>query len=321
MCGLFSGNLGSSFGWSAVKKSVRLASRCGCAWCQGTEVSPIHYAGMEYDGETGLYHALYRYYNPRLGLWMTPDPAGMAATDPADPQSLNRYSYAYNDPCGLTDVLGLKPCTLTAAFNVGFNQVPQTTRDAITDTYKNAGVNLTFVNGPAQMNIQTYTNLEGAALGYDPHGGNSVEIDSARIARFGVGLGVSSWNIQHATGVITAHELGHFLTGCVHTAGARDCGNTGVMAPGPEQGKNPFYMDISGASQFTAQQAAKIRARCKSLQAAPSTNSSPAQHPHRDPEDRPNPPRVNFLGGPGFMVCDFVLTEFGPVSRGCHYYY
>jgi RHS repeat-associated protein len=71
---------------------------------------------MEYDSESQLYHTLFRYYNPRLGLWMTPDPAGLLAADGSNPQSLNRYAYVINSPIFLTDRIGLKndcggPCT------------------------------------------------------------------------------------------------------------------------------------------------------------------------------------------------------------------
>jgi RHS repeat-associated protein len=62
---------------------------------------------MEYDSETQLYHTLFRYYNPRLGLWMTPDPAGLGASSLGDPQTLNRYAYVMNDPINMTDSLGL----------------------------------------------------------------------------------------------------------------------------------------------------------------------------------------------------------------------
>jgi len=34
---------------------------------------------------------------------MTPDPAGMAAADPSNPQSWNRYAYVMNNPLGYVD--------------------------------------------------------------------------------------------------------------------------------------------------------------------------------------------------------------------------
>src|SRR5262249_10302392 len=78
--------------------------------CSGNaDPSPIHYAGMELDSETGNYHTLFRYYNPRLGVWLTTDPAGMGAADLTDPQSLNRDAYSDNDPINFFDPFGLDP--------------------------------------------------------------------------------------------------------------------------------------------------------------------------------------------------------------------
>lgn len=75
--------------------------------CTGSDQSRIHYAGMEFDAESGLYHTRFRYYNPRLGLWMTSDPAGMGAVNPANPQSFNRYAYVAHNPVSAVDRLGL----------------------------------------------------------------------------------------------------------------------------------------------------------------------------------------------------------------------
>jgi RHS repeat-associated protein len=39
--------------------------------------------------------------------WVTPDPAGINAVDPTNPQSWNRYAYVLNDPLALVDPMGL----------------------------------------------------------------------------------------------------------------------------------------------------------------------------------------------------------------------
>lgn len=41
------------------------------------------------------------------GRWLNPDPAGMAAVDPSNPQSWNRYAYVLNNPLSNIDPLGL----------------------------------------------------------------------------------------------------------------------------------------------------------------------------------------------------------------------
>jgi RHS repeat-associated protein len=70
------------------------------------------FANLERDLETGLDYAVYRHYSPRLGRFMQPDVLGGSISNP---QSLNRYAYALDDPCDLTDPLGLSPCTLNIA--------------------------------------------------------------------------------------------------------------------------------------------------------------------------------------------------------------
>ncbi|MGB0036065.1 MAG: RHS repeat-associated core domain-containing protein [Candidatus Acidiferrales bacterium] len=71
--------------------------------------SNYKFTGFERDSETGIDYAFARYYNSRLGRFMSADPLG---GDIGDPQSLNRYAYVRNSPTSLIDPLGLKlPCT------------------------------------------------------------------------------------------------------------------------------------------------------------------------------------------------------------------
>jgi len=66
--------------------------------------SNYKFTGYEYDSETGLYYAKARYYNPRLGRFMSTDPLG---GDVGDPQSLNRYAYVGNHPTDSIDPSGM----------------------------------------------------------------------------------------------------------------------------------------------------------------------------------------------------------------------
>jgi RHS repeat-associated protein len=66
--------------------------------------SEVRYAGYERDQETGLDHMWFRYYNPRLGRFMSADPLSGSTSDP---QSLNKFAYALNSPSNYMDSLGL----------------------------------------------------------------------------------------------------------------------------------------------------------------------------------------------------------------------
>jgi RHS repeat-associated protein len=59
------------------------------------------------SGAYPLYDFLYRQHHPVWGRWLSPDPAGLGAVDPTNPQSWNRYAYVTNNPLALTDSLGL----------------------------------------------------------------------------------------------------------------------------------------------------------------------------------------------------------------------
>lgn len=61
---------------------------------------------------TGLYDFMFREY-AQYGRWISPDPAGLAAVDPSNPQIWNRYAYVANNPLSSVDPLGLEceqPC-------------------------------------------------------------------------------------------------------------------------------------------------------------------------------------------------------------------
>jgi RHS repeat-associated protein len=71
--------------------------------------SPFRYAGYYYDKETGLYYLKSRYYSPTLGRFLTRD--GYGYIKYKDPQTLNLYAYAGNNPVSIVDPNGNDPYT------------------------------------------------------------------------------------------------------------------------------------------------------------------------------------------------------------------
>ena len=59
------------------------------------------YCGYRRDSETQLYYVRYRYFNPRLGVWITPDPVADTLLEP------NCYLYVDSKPTLFVDPYGL----------------------------------------------------------------------------------------------------------------------------------------------------------------------------------------------------------------------
>jgi RHS repeat-associated protein len=70
---------------------------------------PQNFTGQWSDGDAGntTFYFPERQYRSSQGRWLSPDPAGVAAVNPSNPQTWNRYAYALNNPLRYTDPLGL----------------------------------------------------------------------------------------------------------------------------------------------------------------------------------------------------------------------
>ncbi|NJL73087.1 MAG: RHS repeat-associated core domain-containing protein, partial [Candidatus Competibacteraceae bacterium] len=64
----------------------------------------VGFTGQRYDSELGLYYFKHRYYSPKLGRFLQPDPIGYTGSD------FNLYTYVGNSPQKYTDPLGLQWC-------------------------------------------------------------------------------------------------------------------------------------------------------------------------------------------------------------------
>jgi RHS repeat-associated protein len=70
---------------------------------------PIDFLKATYDtsGGGGFEDTPNRELRVNQGRWVSADPAGLAAVDPANPQTWNRYAYVGNNPLSYIDPLGL----------------------------------------------------------------------------------------------------------------------------------------------------------------------------------------------------------------------
>ena len=82
-----------------------------------TGTQDLSFTGQNQDTESsasggpgGLYDFMFRRHSPVQGRWLSPDPAGLGAANPSDPQTWNRYAYVGNRPLSATDALGLAFC-------------------------------------------------------------------------------------------------------------------------------------------------------------------------------------------------------------------
>jgi RHS repeat-associated protein len=65
-----------------------------------TVENPFRLPGQYYDAETGLHYNYFRYYHPKIGRYLTPDPIGLAG-------GINLWAYVAGNPVNRTDSLGL----------------------------------------------------------------------------------------------------------------------------------------------------------------------------------------------------------------------
>ncbi|HET9305420.1 MAG TPA: RHS repeat-associated core domain-containing protein [Candidatus Sulfotelmatobacter sp.] len=65
------------------------------------------FAGDAQDLFTGLFDTPNRELSSSEGRWLSPDPAGLSAVDPSNPQTWNRYAYVVNNPLSFVDPTGL----------------------------------------------------------------------------------------------------------------------------------------------------------------------------------------------------------------------
>jgi RHS repeat-associated protein len=65
------------------------------------------FTGQNQDTVPSLYDFTFRKHSHSQGRWISPDPLGVGAVDPTNPQTWNRYAYVANNPLSAVDPTGL----------------------------------------------------------------------------------------------------------------------------------------------------------------------------------------------------------------------
>jgi RHS repeat-associated protein len=167
------------------------------------------FTGYERDSETGLDYAYYRHYSSRLGRFLQPDVLGGSLTAP---QSFNRFAYALNDPCTMTDPLGLTPCSLNILVNNNVN-LTAAQKTAIQNQINaifgpNVVANFNF-SGVAQFTL----NVNNAGPGVDSNDlGISNHTPTSNFVWANHISNLFPTNAATIMGTMGAHELFHAIT-------------------------------------------------------------------------------------------------------------
>lgn len=174
--------------------------------------NPLHFTGKERDAESGNDYFDARYYSSSMGRFLSPDwsakfdPVPYAKLD--DPQSLNLYSYVWNNPLSRTDPDGHQCDTCQKVWNwltSSHSASASASATAAQGSASNGGLSATAKAGTAQASASasygTNTSVSGKASAsvttttINEGGHSTTEADTLTAnagANAGVGLGGKS---------------------------------------------------------------------------------------------------------------------------------
>lgn len=180
--------------WGSVrKKSVEVVT------------NPLRFQG-QYDDGTGLYYNRYRYYDPQLGRYISPDPLGLVS-------GLNLYQYG-PDPINTVDPLGLAalamPALVTTSPHYNYAVVPCTPtpaapagcgpsnppRNAVPNQSRGCGVPPNLRGGGGPVHNQALSDIDNANGLSTTAGNQDFRVNQQQVTAGGVRVGANRPDMQ-----------------------------------------------------------------------------------------------------------------------------
>ncbi|MEW5745519.1 MAG: RHS repeat-associated core domain-containing protein [Nitrospirota bacterium] len=200
------------------------------------------FTGQEEDAETGLYYYNARYYDPVLARFISPD---TIVPNPRDPQDLNRYTYAGNNPLRYTDPTGhFKFGSFFRSIKKVFKAVVGVAVGAVVTVATGNPV----LGGMAAGAVSSAFNGGNIALGM-------LSGAITGVAFYGAGEIISTGNILDASGQIIGNSFSSFAQAGIHAAAGAIAGGISSAIYGADVGMGMLVGGISaGVAQYAGSQ-------------------------------------------------------------------
>lgn len=195
------------------------------------QVTDVNFTGKERDTESGLDYFGARYYGSNMGRFMSPDPSGLYYADLSNPQSLNLYSYAQNNPLKNIDPTGLDCVYLN---------------DAGTDVDRDQNGNVTGIDHNSNQSECNGTggywapgNVAGAGDVHTFSNSDLIGVNSTT-------NGQSVFSVANCAGCSTTNSNGSLMGTMTQTIGNQSIGDMSFLFSNLAQNPLPRPMDQIG---------------------------------------------------------------------------
>jgi len=223
------------------------------------DASPRHFTGKERDSESGLDYFGARYFGSNMGRFMSPDPSVLDFADLGNPQSLNLYQYALNNPLKYVDPTGLDQCIWDDGSRDDEPGDGGATQQQCSDQGGNwAGGTDASITVTASSSGNTLTTYDmgymGGQIAFAPGAGCSAALSTANTNSGAM----NRYYNQYQGSINSAANANGIDPGLLGAVGVRESGMQNIAQYGGGQGAGVFQIDLGANPGVQSAQAYNV---------------------------------------------------------------